>query len=213
MSTPKNLASRSKVNTFTPENLFAIQGLILETTRLVFRPPIFAVKTREPLGEIFWELAVTTQGLEKMNDGVSTAMSNIGLCLGVGKTIKLADKTASNLFSLQEMLAIWSNIFSSERSRTLTHKAKIITADIKPLTNSMPKLISINSAKDKLLGEPLTTEAQVASLKETGQDMTHLGKDKPAQTKLTPLNTSIKQMAASLALLELKHITAQWTCM
>ncbi|KAG9287373.1 hypothetical protein G9A89_023745 [Geosiphon pyriformis] len=94
-------------------------------------------------------------------------MSSTELCSEMGETIKLADKTASNLFSLCKILAIWSNTFLSECSRILTHKAKIVIIGIEPLTNLMPKLVSTNGVENKLLGELLITKAQVTLPKET----------------------------------------------
>ncbi|KAG9298539.1 hypothetical protein G9A89_018898 [Geosiphon pyriformis] len=130
---------------------------------------------------MFWKTTVTTLDTGRTNNKVSTIMFSTGLCLGVGGTVKLADKTASNLSSLCEMLATWSDTFSSEYLKTLIFKARIITASIKLSTESMLKLFLMNGIEYKFLGEPLTTEAQVVLPKETGQDMGALSKHMTTQ--------------------------------
>ncbi|KAG9288559.1 hypothetical protein G9A89_003434 [Geosiphon pyriformis] len=157
---------------------------------------------------MFWVTVVTTLGIGRTNNEASTAISSTELCSRVGKTTKLADKTANNLFSLCEMSATWLDTFSNKCSKTLTHKARIATSGIELLTDPMSILVLMNSVEDKFLGELLTTEAQVTPLKETEQDTKAY--DKPAQMRLIPLNTSVKQMAAFLASLESKHMTAHW---
>ncbi|KAG9292014.1 hypothetical protein G9A89_017913 [Geosiphon pyriformis] len=115
-----------------------------------------------------WKMTVTTPNTRETNNEASTVMSSTGLCSGVGETEKLTNETASNLFSLHEMSATWSNTFLSEHSRTLICKGRIITTGIELLTDPMSKLVSINSVEDKFLEELLTTEAQVAPPKKIG---------------------------------------------